>query len=96
MIYDYLNENENTFLLKKEIIEKGDNGGATPPHTYQELQNKFSSIQGDYNYLGVMITNMETGERTKIQNSVYDEVKTLRGNNPNLQYQYPDNYSHLE
>ena len=88
MIYDYLNENENTFLLKKEIIEKGDNGGATPPHTYQELQHKFSSIQGDYNYLGVMITNMETGERTKIQNSVYDEVKTLRGNNPNLQYQY--------
>ena len=53
-----------------------------------ELENRFSSIQGNYNHLGVMITNMETGERTKIQNIVYNEVKTLRGNNPNLQYQY--------
>jgi hypothetical protein len=31
---------------------------------------------------------MENGERTAIKNPTYDSIKTLRGNNPNLQYQY--------
>jgi hypothetical protein len=35
-----------------------------------------------------MVTNTETMERTTISNPVYEELKKLRGNNPNLQYQY--------
>ena len=37
---------------------------------------------------GFMITNVRTGERTKLENPEYLKVKELRGNHPNLQYQY--------
>lgn len=56
--------------------------------TYDDITNEFTSIQTDYNKLGVMLTNMENGERSAIKNPTYDSIKTLRGNNPNLQYQY--------
>ena len=36
----------------------------------------------------VVIHNMNTGERTKIRNPVYEQVRNLRGNQPKLQYQY--------
>jgi hypothetical protein len=38
--------------------------------------------------MGVIIKNNETGERTKIRNPIYEEVRQLRGNQPKLQYQY--------
>jgi hypothetical protein len=41
-----------------------------------------------YDILGVVIYNNQTGERTKIRNPVYEEVRHLRGNQPKLQYQY--------
>jgi hypothetical protein len=41
-----------------------------------------------YTILGVVIVNVLTGERTKIRNPVYEEVRSLRGNHPKLQYQY--------
>jgi hypothetical protein len=41
-----------------------------------------------YDIVGVMIHNTETGERTKIRNPVYEQVRNLRGNQPKLQYQY--------
>jgi hypothetical protein len=56
--------------------------------TYEDITYEFTSIQTDYNKLGVMLTNMENGERSAIKNPTYDSIKTLRGNNPNLQYQY--------
>jgi hypothetical protein len=31
---------------------------------------------------------METGDRTKIRNPIYEEVRHLKGNQPKLQYQY--------
>ena len=37
---------------------------------------------------GHMILNTETGDRMCIENLAYIEVKTLRGNNPNLHYHY--------
>ena len=55
---------------------------------YEDIENKYCSIQQDYKTLGVMFINMETGERSSIQNPTYEEIKKLRGNNPNLQYQY--------
>jgi len=39
-------------------------------------------------FVGVMITNCETGLRTSMYACKYLEVKTLRGNNPCLHYQY--------
>lgn len=56
--------------------------------TYNSLLNTFTSIQSENSPVGVMFTHMDTGERSKIVNNVYLKAKTLRGNNPNLFYQY--------
>ena len=56
--------------------------------SYQEAKSENCSIQTDFTNLGVMVTNLETGIRTGLKNPRYEEVKLLRGNNPNLQYQY--------
>ena len=37
---------------------------------------------------GIMITHIPTGFRTSYDNLTYTEMKMLRGNNPNLHYQY--------
>jgi hypothetical protein len=55
---------------------------------YSDLIEKFGSMNTSYNIVGVVIHNKETGERTKIRNPVYEQVRNLRGNQPKLQYQY--------
>jgi len=55
---------------------------------YEDMETKYCSIQQSFTQLGVMFTNIETGERTSMKNPTYEEIKLLRGNNPNLQYQY--------
>lgn len=55
---------------------------------YEKLQEIYNSTYNDYTNVGVMITHTETGERTYIKNKSYEFVKELRGNNPNLLYQY--------
>lgn len=57
-------------------------------NTYSELIEKYASMNSPYNILGVVIKNTQTGERTKIRNPVYEQVRSLRGNQPKLQYQY--------
>lgn len=57
-------------------------------NTYADLVDKYASMNTPYDILGVVIYNNETGERTKIRNPVYEEVRQLRGNQPKLQYQY--------
>ena len=56
--------------------------------TYTQLIDKFASPNTPYNIVGVVIRNMETGDRTKIRNPIYEEVRHLKGNQPKLQYQY--------
>ena len=56
--------------------------------TYSELVEKYGSMNTSYNVVGVVIHNSATGERSKIRNPVYEQVKNLRGNQPKLQYQY--------
>jgi hypothetical protein len=41
-----------------------------------------------YKVPGVMVTELGTGFRTSFINDKYTEIKLLRGNNPNLHYQY--------
>jgi len=55
---------------------------------YSDLINRFASANTSYDIMGVVIKNIETGERTKIRNPIYEEVRHLRGNQPKLQYQY--------
>jgi len=56
--------------------------------TYSELIEKYASMNTSYDILGVVLYNKNTGERAKIRNPVYEEVRQLRGNQPKLQYQY--------
>ena len=56
--------------------------------TYGELIEKFGSPNTPYDIMGIVIKNTSTGERTKIRNPIYEEVRQLRGNQPKLQYQY--------
>jgi hypothetical protein len=55
---------------------------------YSELIEKFGSMNTSYDIVGVVIHNKTSGERTKIRNPVYEQVRSLRGNQPKLQYQY--------
>lgn len=71
-------ENANIQLPKKY----------TDCKNYNELIEKYASMNTPYHILGVVIYNRNTGERTKIRNPVYEQVRQLRGNQPKLQYQY--------
>jgi len=55
---------------------------------YSELIEKYASMNTSYDIVGVILHNHTTGERTKIRNPVYEQVRNLRGNQPKLQYQY--------
>jgi hypothetical protein len=56
--------------------------------TYSDAIEKYASGNTDYRIVGVMIHNKVTGERCKIRNPMYEEVRQLKGNQPKLQYQY--------
>jgi len=56
--------------------------------SYSELIKLYSSMNMSYNDQGLILYNKDTGERTKIRNPVYEEVRQLRGNQPKLQYNY--------
>jgi len=56
--------------------------------SYNELIDKYASINTPYHILGVVLKNITNGLRTKIRNPIYEEVRQLRGNQPKLQYQY--------
>ena len=56
--------------------------------TYTELISTFASPNTPYDILGIIVKNVETGERTKFRNPIYEEVRQLKGNQPKLQYQY--------
>ena len=56
--------------------------------SYDELRSKWASDNTDYKTMGVVIKNIETGERTKMRNPNYECIRKLRGNQSKLQYQY--------
>jgi len=96
-VYELINENNIKFISPVEYqnwdIFKNVNNTILFPkqynyQTYEALKEENCSIQTDFTNLGVMVTNITTGERTAMKNPRYEEVKLLRGNNPNLQYQY--------
>jgi hypothetical protein len=57
-------------------------------NTYTELIERYGSMNTSYDIVGVVLYNKVTGERAKIRNPVYEQVRNLRGNQPKLQYQY--------
>jgi hypothetical protein len=57
-------------------------------NTYSDLIEKYASMNTVYDTMGAVVYNNLTGERMKIRNPVYEQVRSLRGNQPKLQYQY--------
>jgi len=55
---------------------------------YSSLIEKYASMNTPYYIMGVVLYNLQTGERCKIRNPVYEQVRQLKGNQPKLQYQY--------
>jgi hypothetical protein len=56
--------------------------------SYTNLDEKYASMNTPYNVLGYVVYNINTGERMKVRNPMYEEVKLLRGNQTKLQFQY--------
>ena len=55
---------------------------------YDELRETWASGNTDYKIVGIMLKNKTTGERSKMRNPNYEQVRQLRGNQPKLQYHY--------
>ena len=56
--------------------------------SYGEIIRKYASMNTPYDIMGVVIHNHATGERSKIRNPIYEQVRQLKGNHAKLQYQY--------
>jgi hypothetical protein len=91
------NGNNNNIIVypvdKSNFLELHSNTTVKIPSVYDwsaytDLIDKYASMNTAYDILGVVIHNNETGERTKIRNPIYEQVRQLRGNQPKLQYQY--------
>ena len=96
-VYNIKNVDDNIMVLSYPMNElKNYNWGVAAikfPQvytwsTYTELIEKYASMNTSYDIMGVVVYNNLTGERMKIRNPVYEQVRSLRGNQPKLQYQY--------
>lgn len=70
----------NGFILTPEIYNNED--------SFDKMVEKYCNIQKDFTNIGISFYNTVTGERSVYKNPSYVIMKELRGNNPNLQYQY--------
>jgi len=97
-VYEIINE-DNIVRINvvdrneyKEFINSLNNSVKFPEeyqlNKYSELIEKYGSMNTSYDIVGVILYNKLTGERAKIRNPVYEQVRNLRGNQPKLQYQY--------
>jgi hypothetical protein len=88
-------DNVLVYYIDINEVKKYDWNGATIKfpeiyefEKYSDLIEKYASMNTSYDKLGVVLYNTITGERSKIRNPVYEQVRNLRGNQPKLQYQY--------
>lgn len=95
-VYEIKQTESDVVILEQDIKKYGGMWNITKikfPEMYEfknysELIEKYASANTPYNIVGVIIKNKDTGERTKIRNPNYEEVRQLRGNQGKLQYQY--------
>lgn len=97
-VYEIIQTENNINVIEEKLSEVRSCGlwnltGIRFPDTYEfttytELIEKFASPNTPYDIVGIVVKNLDTGERTKFRNPIYEEVRHLRGNQPKLQYQY--------
>jgi hypothetical protein len=88
MNYEYVS---NYGEMRNSLI----NAGVKFPSQYggvfskQDFQAKYDElVSRNTESPGFMITNLKTGHRTSIESTEYSSIRALRGNNPNLFFQY--------
>ena len=73
----------------EESSEESSEGIDIPPSALTDnITRIMKNPLNSYKVPGVMVTELKTGFRTSFINDKYTEIKLLRGNNPNLHYQY--------
>jgi hypothetical protein len=97
-VYEILQTPDTVTVLEKNMAEVWLNGLWSQTSikfpkvysftSYTELIERFASPNTPYDILGIVVKNLETGDRTKFRNPIYEEIRHLRGNQPKLQYQY--------
>jgi hypothetical protein len=97
-VYEIYQTDESIIVIEDNLSEIKNSGffnstGIIFPEnyeflTYTDLIDKFASGNTSYDVMGIIVKNVETGERTKFRNPIYEEIRNLRGNQPKLQYQY--------
>ena len=70
----------NVYFPKRVFIGNGD--------TIEDVVSRHLTIQTPSSVMGLMIKNTKTGNRAVSLNPAFEEYKRIRGNFPNLQYQY--------
>jgi hypothetical protein len=88
VLVDFLNIQDYSVFFKEQLGTTVEFPEIYSFNNYSDLIEKYASMNTPYNVVGVVIHNKLTGERSKIRNPVYEQVRMLRGNQPKLQYQY--------
>jgi hypothetical protein len=79
----------NSLNVKKPQMYQIDlNNVENTSNIVEYFKNKYTTMNSPYYIVGLMFRNQLTGERVKFRNASYEMVKSLRGNQPKLQYQY--------
>ena len=55
---------------------------------YMEIVEKMTDLRTNMNIVGVVLTNVNTGERTKVENKTYEKISSCVKFSPVNQYQY--------
>ena len=89
----YTNDSTNSIFIHQKKRELNQTTLIKTPveykfTSYDDLIQKYANMNTSYKIMGVMIHNSNTGERCKLRNPSYEQVRNLKGNHPNLQYQY--------
>jgi len=84
-VYKIDSESNQTYLNLDQISQQFAN---TPILFPKKFDVDYATIFLDYTTMGIMLFHEASGARTSLLNPAYVEIKQMRGNNPNLQYQY--------
>lgn len=95
IITESINEDKDTIVLEAKmdssVKDRFANTTVKFPEkylfdSYKNLEERFSSENTNYEVVGVIIKNINTGERTKIRNPVYERVRKMKGNHNKLKF----------
>jgi len=89
MIFECISTYENIYMeIEKQNIKTGNAIANFSSSLVMDLDTN-NVDENETNYtMGIMITDTETGTRTKVENTIYKYFKELRGNHPSYKYKY--------